>query len=279
MTINEYGRNNYWHYSINVLMTVSFCATIIIAYVKTNPWITSFVIIYIALFLYFILIKPAIKIYEGAANTEDLNVIGIFPILGLFRKWCPVYQDMARKLEDAKVIRECEHVLKEMDYDFVKEITNYLDWFYDLEHGYTTEVLGNEPRLPPVKQQSFELAVNNFYKLFPKIDCTPENYKQRQQILHTMLRFVIYYYHNELLNDFEQKLEYMGNGYLVTKVDMVECLRRKKAKFVLHRNPDVSERAFKKELERKVGLLRALLNDLEEDEADPTVIFNQMKME
>ncbi len=277
MTTNEYGKNNYWHYTINMLITVSFCATMIIAYTKTNPWITTSVIIYIALFSYFLLIKPAVKIHEGTADTKDLNIIGIFPILGLCRKWCPVYQDMARKLENAKAIQGCEYVLEEMKFHFGKEIENYLQWFFDLEHGYTVESLGDEPRLPPVKKQQFELEMNNFYRLFPKVSYSYENHKQRQKILQTMICFMIDYYHNELLNDFEQKLEGMGNGYLVENKNILECLRRRRAKFVLHRNVDVSERAFEKALDKKVGYLRELLSELV-DGADLTVIFNQMKI-
>jgi len=278
MTMNEYGKNNYWYYAINLIMTVSFCAVITIAYVKTNPWIITAVILYIALFSYFILIKPVIKIYEGVANTEDLNIIGIFPILGLFRKWSPLYQDIARKLANAKAIRECEHILEEMNFWFGKEIESYIQWHYDIEHGYTTEVLGNEPRLPPVKQKEFELNLNNFFELFPKNSYSFENHKQRLQILRTLICLMINYYRNEILNDFEEKLEGVGNGYLVTKMDIVECLRRKRARFTLYRNPDVSERAFKKALDKKVGYLRELLGELE-DGADLTVIFNQLKME
>jgi len=277
MTTHEYGENNYRYYVINILITVTFFAAMLIAYVKTNPWVTTSVIIYVALLSYFLLVRPAIKIYEGTADTEDLNVIGIFPILGLFRKWCPLYQGMVRKLENAKAIRECKHVLKEMEFYFGAEIKHYLRWFFDLEHGYTTEVLENEPALPSVKQHEFEIEVNNFYKLFPKISDSHENHKQRWQILQTMICFMIDYYHNELLNDFEQKIKGVENGYVVENMDIIECLRRKRAKFILHRNPDVNEEAFNKALDKKVGYLRELLSELE-DGTDLTVIFNQIKM-
>ncbi len=244
MTTNSYGKNNYWYYTINMLITVSFCATMIIAYTKTNPWITTSVIIYIALFSYFLLIKPAIKIYGGTADIEDLNAIGVFPILGLFRTHCTLYQLMEKKLANGKAIQECENALESMSYTGGNS--------NDLRDGW-----------------------DYFKDWFPKIDDSNETCKERCTLMESALSIAIRHEEIDLHNSFDERATQTGYALLMeykNEKEIEKTLRKK-----IQRNAvfqDISPRAFDAELKERTSRLDKLRENLITSNMDLT--FKEM---
>jgi len=284
--MNEYGKNSLGTYALNIYVTALFLILYFTSLhleslydAQIDLWTKVFVIFIFMCFLYLAFGKPAIKILKGAADYRDMQSVEVIPILGLFRGKWPAYQRMARKLASDKAIKECENILKQMEDGFGGEIRNYLRWFEDLEAGNTTEVLGCMPELPPVKKQDFESRVSNFCNFFRKINHSSKNYKQASQMLHTMICMMIYYRHNELLNEINEKLDGIGNAHFIrSNIDTVECLLYRRERNVLYDEENtVSKTAFRKELEKRVGNLYELLDNFEgKAKLDLLAILNQI---
>lgn len=175
---------------------------------------------------------------------------------------------------------DCSEVLRKMDISFGDDIQFYLNWFKKLRSSSpieTLEALGSEPELPPVNTGDFELGISDFKKLFPKL----ENSSDRPMLLLLLKRatcLMINYRHNELLNGFDEKLNGIGNEYVLENLDVIDCLRYKRmGQCVPHYEKDsFSKSSLKRKLSERVWYPNKCLAEIEKGDVSPNTIFQRL---
>ncbi len=95
-----YTKNSLIVYLLNITTTLIWSFLFDFTYRNwMSPNSEQIVVISLSTFvLYILTIHPAIKVFRGTAKMSDLKSVILFPVLGLFRKWCPRYQRMMKKL-------------------------------------------------------------------------------------------------------------------------------------------------------------------------------------